>query len=186
MISHAKGTASNQTRDIVYIGFFAAVITICSWISIPASVPFTLQTMGVFAAVGILGGKRGTLAVLTYILLGAVGLPVFAGFSGGMGVILGTTGGYIAGFLFSALLMWGIETAFGRSKAVLTVSMAAGLLVCYTFGTIWFIAVYTRNSGSVALSAVLAWCVIPFIIPDLIKIAAALLLTGRLRKALPW
>ena len=104
MISHAKGTASNQTRDIVYIGFFAAVITICSWISIPASVPFTLQTMGVFAAVGILGGKRGTLAVLTYILLGAVGLPVFAGFSGGMGVILGTTGGYIAGFLFSALL----------------------------------------------------------------------------------
>ena len=121
-----------------------------------------------------------------YILLGAVGLPVFAGFSGGMGVILGTTGGYIAGFLFSALLMWGIETAFGRSKAVLAVSMAAGLLVCYAFGTIWFIAVYARNSGSVALSAVLAWCVIPFIIPDLIKIAAALLLTGRLRKALPW
>lgn len=185
MMSHIQGAASNRTHDIVYIGFFAAVITICSWISIPASVPFTLQTMGIFAAVGILGGKRGTLAVLAYILLGVAGLPVFAGFSGGIGVILGTTGGYIAGFLCSALLMWGIEKVFGRSKIVLAVSMAAGLLVCYAFGTIWFMMVYTRNSGSIALSSVLAWCVIPFIIPDLIKIAVALFLTARLRKALP-
>ena len=67
------------------------------------TVPFTLQTFGVFMAVGVLGGKRGTLAVLVYILLGVVGVPVFAGFSGGIGVLLNTTGGYIVGFLFSAL-----------------------------------------------------------------------------------
>ena len=60
------------------------------------------------------GGKRGSLAVLIYILLGAVGIPVFAGFSGGIGVLLGNTGGYIVGFLFSALLMWLIEKLFGR------------------------------------------------------------------------
>ena len=72
----------NKTRDIVFIGIFAALIAICSWISIPTTVPFTLQTMGVFTAVGLLGGKRGSLAVLVYILLGLVGLPVFAGFSG--------------------------------------------------------------------------------------------------------
>lgn len=73
---------------------FAVLIAICSWISIPMTVPFTLQTFAVFLAVGVLGGKRGSLAVLIYILLGAVGIPVFAGFSGGIGVLLGNTGGY--------------------------------------------------------------------------------------------
>lgn len=175
-------TQTTKTLDIVYIGIFAALIAICSWISIPAAVPFTLQTLGVFTAVGVLGGKRGTLAVLTYILLGAVGIPVFAGFSGGIGIILGTTGGYIAGFLFSALLMWGVERFFGRSRIVLTLSMIAGLLVCYAVGTAWFMIVYSAESGAVGLGTVLSWCVVPFVIPDLIKITAALLLTDRLRK----
>ena len=84
--------------DLVMVALFAALIAVCAWVTVPGSVPFTLQTMGVFLAVGLLGGKRGTLAVLIYILLGCVGLPVFAGFSGGIGVILGSTGGYIVGF----------------------------------------------------------------------------------------
>lgn len=70
----------SKTYDLVYIAVFAVVMAVCSWISIPAQVPFTLQTFGVFMAVGVLGGKRGTLAVLVYVLLGAVGVPVFAGF----------------------------------------------------------------------------------------------------------
>ena len=177
-------TQTTKTLDIVYIGIFAALIAMCSWISIPSAVPFTLQTLGVFTAVGVLGGKRGTLAVLTYILLGAVGIPVFAGFSGGIGIILGTTGGYIVGFLFSALLMWGFERFFGRSRLVLAVSMITGLVACYAVGTAWFMAVYAVSSGAVGLGTVLGWCVIPFIIPDLIKIAIALLLTGRLRKVI--
>lgn len=170
----------NKTYDLVYISIFAVLIAITSWISIPAAVPFTLQTMGVFTAVGILGGRRGTMAVLVYILLGAIGVPVFAGFTGGIHIIAGTTGGYIVGFLLSALVMWGIEKVFGRSRVVLAVSMVAGLLACYAVGTVWFMAVYTRSAGSVGLGAVLGWCVIPFIIPDLIKIAAALFLTKRL------
>ena len=184
MVSDVKSSSFNKTRDIIYIGVFATIISICSWISIPASVPFTLQTLGVFTAVGLLGGKRGSFSVLVYIRLGMIGVPVFSGFSGGIGVILGTTGGYIAGFLLSALLMWGMERIFGRGKIILAISMVAGLLVCYAFGTMWFMFVYTHNTGSVGLSAVLGWCVIPFIIPDLIKIAAALFLTGRLKKAL--
>ena len=160
----------NKTRDIVFIGIFAALIAICSWISIPTTVPFTLQTMGVFTAVGLLGGKRGSLAVLVYILLGLVGLPVFAGFSGGVGVLFGTTGGYIIGFLASALLMWGIETVCGRGKIVLAISMVLGLVA--------------KTSGAVGLGTVLGWCVIPFIIPDLIKIGIALLLTERFRKVI--
>ena len=82
---HNKTSPGLKTIDIVYIGIFAVLIAICSWISIPTTVPFTLQTFGVFMAVSILGGMRGTLAVLVYILLGAVGMPVFAGFTGGAG-----------------------------------------------------------------------------------------------------
>lgn len=171
-----------RVLDTVYIGIFAAIMAVCSWIMIPSAVPFTLQTMGVFTTVGILGGKRGTFAVLVYILLGALGVPVFAGFSGGIGIILGTTGGYIVGFLFSALVMWLFEALWGRSRVALTCAMLAGLLTCYAIGTVWFMAVYIRTTGPVGLAAVLGWCVIPFIIPDLIKIFLSLLLTNRLRR----
>lgn len=181
-MEYIKDTDSNKTRDIVYMSVFTAMISICSWISIPASIPFTLQTMGVFTTVGLLGGKRGTLTVLTYILLGAIGIPVFAGFTGGISVLLGTTGGYIMGFLLSALLMWGIETIMGRNQIVLAFSMIAGLIVCYVFGTAWFMLIYTQHSGVIGLSTVLGLCVIPFIIPDLIKIGVALFLTNRLKK----
>lgn len=181
-MEYIKDTDSNKTRDIVYMSVFTAMISICSWISIPASIPFTLQTMGVFTTVGLLGGKRGTLTVLTYILLGAIGIPVFAGFTGGVSVLLGTTGGYIMGFLLSALLMWGIETIMGRNQIVLAFSMIAGLIVCYVFGTAWFMLIYTQHSGVIGLSTVLGLCVIPFIMPDLIKIGVALFLTNRLKK----
>lgn len=181
-MEYIKDTDSNKTRDIVYMSVFTAMISICSWISIPSSIPFTLQTMGVFTTVGLLGGKRGTLTVLTYILLGAIGIPVFAGLTGGVSVLLGTTGGYIMGFLLSALLMWGIETIMGRNQIVLAFSMIAGLIVCYVFGTAWFMLIYNQHSGVIGLSTVLGLCVIPFIIPDLIKIGVALFLINRLKK----
>lgn len=172
---------NNKTYDLVYVSMFTVLIAICSWISIPAAVPFTLQTLGVFLAVGILGGKRGTMAVLVYILLGAIGIPVFAGFSGGIGVLTGTTGGYIVGFLASALVMWGMERAFGKGKKIQIFSMLLGLLACYAVGTLWFMVVYTHQTGEVGILAVLGWCVFPFIIPDLLKIALAVILTGRLK-----
>lgn len=171
-----------RTLDIVYIGTFAALIAACSWISVPSAVPFTLQTMGVFTAVGILGGRRGTLSVLTYILLGAVGVPVFAGFTGGFGIILGSTGGYIVGFLLSALVMWAAEKILGDKRWVLALSMVLGLLACYAVGTAWFMAVYSRTTGPIGLMTVLGWCVIPFLLPDLVKIAVSLFLVGRLKK----
>ena len=95
-----------KTYDMAYIGLFVGLMAICSWISIPTAIPFTMQTFAVFLAVMILGGKRGTLAIVVYLLLGLVGVPVFAGFSAGPGVLFGTTGGYLIGFVFSGLLMW--------------------------------------------------------------------------------
>ena len=174
-------TAIN-TRDMVYIAACAALLAVCSWISIPVDPPYTLQTMGVFLTIGLLGGKRGTVAVLVYILLGALGLPVFAGFSGGAGVLLGTTGGYIVGFLASALVMWGMERLLGRSVVVLGLSMVLGLLACYAFGTAWYMAVYARTAGAVGVAAALGRCVIPFVLPDLLKIAAALVIVSRVEK----
>lgn len=180
-------TATKQrikTLDMVYIALFAVLMAICSWISIPTVVPFTLQTFAVFLAVGVLGGKRGSMAVLIYILLGAIGIPVFAGFQGGLNVILGNTGGYIIGFIFSALVMWAMEKLLGKKLWVLGLSMVLGLIVCYAIGTVWFMVVYTKNTGAVGLAAVLGWCVIPFIIPDLIKIALALGLSKTLTKVI--
>lgn len=170
----------SKTRDMVYIAIFAVIIAICSWISIPATVPFTLQTFGVFVTVGLLGGKRGSLSVLIYILLGTIGIPVFAGFNGGVGIILGNTGGYIIGFLLSALVMWAVEKLLGKKTWMLALSMLLGLVVCYAFGTIWFMVVYGKNVGEIGLWTTLGWCVLPFIIPDIIKIAVALLVCKRL------
>ena len=172
----------SKTYDIVYIAVFAVIMAICSWISIPAAVPFTLQTFGVFIAAGVLGGKRGTLSVLVFILLGAVGIPVFANFSGGIGVLVGPTGGYIIGFLFSALVMWAMEKLPGKKSIMQIVSMVVGLVVCYAFGTAWFMVVYGKANGPVGLVTALGWCVFPFIIPDLIKIALAYVLSRKLRK----
>ena len=128
----------SKTYDIVYIGVFAVIMAICSWISIPTTVPFTLQTFGVFIAVGVLGGKRGSLAVLVFIILGAIGVPVFSGMTGGVGILLGSTGGYIIGFLFSALVMWAMEKLPVKNAFTQILSMILGLVVCYAFGTVWF------------------------------------------------
>lgn len=169
-------------RDMCFIAMFAVIIAVCSWISVPLTVPITLQTFGVFAALGVLGGKKGTIAVIVYVLLGAVGLPVFAGFKLGIGTLLGTTGGYIIGFVLSGIVYWAITDKFGTKLAVTVIAMALGLLVCYAFGTAWFMLVYTGSKGAVTLWSALGWCVFPFIIPDAIKIALAILVSERVGK----
>ena len=170
------------TKELVFTALMAVIIAVCSWISIPTTVPFTLQTFGVFMAVGLLGGKKGTISVLVYILLGAVGVPVFAGFSGGIGVLFGTTGGYIVGFLLSGLVYWAMTAAFGEKLPIMIVAMVLGLIVCYAFGTAWFMIVYAKNTAPIGLMTALGWCVFPFIIPDCIKITLAIVLTKQLKK----
>lgn len=174
-----------KTRDLALCALFAALIAVCAWIAIPASVPFTLQTFAVFAALGLLGGKRGTIAVAVYLLLGTVGLPVFSGFQGGIGALLGTTGGYLLGFLLAALIVWGMEALFGEKASVFILSAVLGMLVCYAFGTAWYLVVYARTKGAVSLATVLGWCVTPFLLPDAVKIALAVLLRGRLKRHVP-
>lgn len=172
-----------KTIDIVYIGLFAAIMAVCSWISIPLTVPITLQTFGVCCAVGLLGLKRGTLSVIVYIVLGLIGVPVFSGFTSGIGILAGTTGGYIIGFLFTALIVGLMIKLLGDKFWVYIVSMLLGIAVCYAFGTAWYILVYNNgNADAVSLSTVLGWCVTPFIIPDIVKIVLASVICTRVKK----
>lgn len=170
-----------RTIDMAMIAFFAAWIAVCSWISIPAAVPFSLQTFAVFLTIGVLGGRKGTAAVLVYILLGVAGLPVFAGMKGGLGVLFGTTGGYIIGFLCASLLLWGIEAVWKPGRWRLALAMVLGQAVCYLFGSVWFLIVYTQTKEPIGLQTVFAWCVIPFVVPDLLKIALALVVCKRIK-----
>ncbi len=175
-------TKSNlKTIDIAYIALGAALIAVCSWISIPTAVPFTLQTFAVFAVLSLLGGKRGTLATLIYILLGSVGAPVFAGFTGGVGVILGTTGGYIIGFILTGLIYILFEKLFKKKLYIEVIALVLGLAACYAVGTVWFMTVYSRGNGPIGAMTALGWCVFPFILPDLIKLGLALTLARRIR-----
>lgn len=184
----AKNTSASQsrraftTKEMVLTAMLTAVMAVCSWISVPAEIPFTLQTFAVFCAIGLLGGRNGLFSILVYILLGAIGIPVFAGPSGGIGIILGNTGGYIVGFVFIALICWLTEKLFGNGLIVRIISMLVGLAVLYAFGTAWFMFLYTRNTGDVSLIQVMKWCVTPFVIPDLLKLALAVVLTDRIKK----
>ena len=172
------------TRDIATVAMGVALIAVCSWLSVPMTVPFTLQTFAVCLVTAVFGLRMGLWTVACYLLLGAVGAPVFAGFSGGLSALLGPTGGYLVGFLFTALSVGLAVGRWGRKLPVLILSMALGILLCYTFGTAWFVFVYSRNSGPISVGAALAWCVLPYLIPDAVKIVLAAFLTGRLTSIL--
>jgi len=172
---------TKNIRDMIYIGMFAIILAICSWISIPMAIPFTLGTFGVFLTMLVLGGKRGTIAVMIYILLGLIGIPVFSGFRGGVGTLLGNTGGYILGYIILAILMWTVEKWARSNKWLQILSMVAGLFACYLCGTIWFLVLYTKNMEHIGIWAVLGWCVFPYVIPDLIKLGLAYMLSKKLK-----
>ena len=163
-----------NVRKMVLSSLFAALTAICAWISIPmGDTAFTLQTFAVFLSLGVLGGKWGSLSIGIYLLLGAVGLPVFAGFQGGLGALLGATGGYIWGFLLAGLVYWGFE------KLCKPIGMILGLLCCYACGCGWFLQF---TGGAVGLAAAIGKCVIPYLIPDAVKLWLARSLSQRIGK----
>jgi biotin transport system substrate-specific component len=177
--------------DMVLISISAALITVCSWISIPLGpVPFTLQTLGILAVMLTTGGRRGTIAILVYLALGAVGVPVFAGFKGGIASFAGPTGGFLVGFLISALVYWLLEKLILKKLMKTPVKtwifgMLAFLIfevIMYIVGVIWFMTVYAAQTGPVGLATVMGWCVIPFIIPDIVKMVVAVLIGERASK----
>ena len=153
---------------------FAALMAVCAWVCIPlGDTVLTLQTFGISLCLLLLGGKWGSLSIAIYLLLGAVGLPVFSGFRGGMAQLLGVTGGFLWGFLAMSLTYRALSR-FGNLPALIT-----GLLVCYGCGCLWFSA---YSGGGIGL--ILLRCVVPYLLPDGLKLWLALSLSRRLSKVI--
>ena len=169
---------NTKTEKLVLYALFAALTAILSQIAIPlpfTPVPITLAMLSVLLSGALLGPIGGIMSQLIYILIGAVGLPVFSGFTGGLGILIGPTGGYLFGYLFCALVTGALVNKASQKQLLLLVAMIAGILVCYFVGTIWFILVMKTT----ILNALLL-CVVPFLLGDGIKIAVAFFLTIRL------
>ncbi len=168
-----------KALKITLTALFAVIISICSMLSLPAAVPFTLQTFGIFLALFVLGGKAGTVSIAVYICLGMAGLPVFHGFTGGIGTLMSGTGGYIVGFILSGAVYAVITKLFGKKSSVKLIAAFIGLLICYVTGTLWFNFTSTQSNGFLTI---LVTCVIPYIIPDTVKILLAFFIAERTKK----
>ena len=173
-----------QTKSIAFIAICIALNVVCSWIIIPYfSIPFTLQTFSIFFTLYFLGAKRGSFAILIYILLGLIGIPVFAGFKSGVPALAGATGGYILGFLVSGL----IYLLFDRkNKALRVIGLYVGLLLCYVAGTVWFVYVYGQSGKETSFFTALSLCVLPFVLPDLVKVVLSVIVSDVLKKHHPF
>lgn len=167
------------TKKCAFYALFAALTVICAQIAIPlpGNVPLSLATFAVMLSGALLGMFGGAVSQLVYVLLGAVGVPVFASFSGGLGRIVGPTGGYIIGYIFMALVIGLIVTKTKKKFYIYLLAMVAGTIVCYTFGTAWYVF-----STKTALLPALTACVFPFLPGDAIKIILASLIACQLQK----
>lgn len=174
---------SRKTKNICLIALFSAIIVICSLVTIPSAVPFTLQTFAIFLCLNILGAKKGIISILIYIFLGVIGLPVFSGFNGGIGALLNVTGGYIIGFIFSALIYGLITSIFNKKprKIINLIASFMGLIVCYIFGTLWYILLFIKNGDTISFTSAFTICVLPFIIPDIFKILLSVTLSEKVK-----
>ena len=168
-----------STKSLVITGMSAAVIAVLAQIALPmpSGVPVTLQTFAIALTGAVLGAKLGTAAAGVYILLGAAGVPVFSGFSGGLAVLVGKTGGFIWGFLFLALLCG--AGSMVKNKAVGCGLGVMGLAVCHLLGILQFQLL--MNMGF-AESAVLVS--VPYLIKDVVSVAMAFVLRLQIRKQL--
>lgn len=165
-----------KSAKIAYIAMGTAFMVICSWLYIPLPVPVTMQSFALCLLSALLGTGGGLWIWLCYVALGAVGLPVFSGFMGGVGALMGATGGYILGFVFIPLCV-GLG-ARHRGRAALVMSMGLGILLCYICGTLWYTLIYAESESFIAALTV---CVLPYVLPDALKVLLAAYLAGRLR-----
>lgn len=167
-----------KIQNMTRCALMATLMVLCAWIAVPVEeLAVSLQTFGVFLALRILGGRLGTAAVAVYLGLGALGLPVFTGFQGGIGVLLGPTGGYLWGFAAAAAVWWALEKRLPDFM-----NMILGLAVCYACGAGWYFCFYARAG----LVQILMICVVPYLIPDLLKLFLVMIVHSRLEKLRIW
>ncbi len=170
-----------KTAKLVLCALFAAIMAVSAGLAIPVPgtpVPISLGTLAVMITAGLLGGRWGFASVMVYLLLGACGAPVFGGYTGGLGILMGPTGGYLAGYALTALVAGSIIEKLNKNDRffVNVLAMVVGLLFCYLLGTLWFI-----HLTGMGIGAAMAACVLPFLPGEVVKILAASALTKKLR-----
>lgn len=169
-------------KQITLAGLMTAVFCLLGPISlnIPISpVPISLGMLAIYFVTSVLGMKLGTFSVLAYILLGLAGVPVFTGFTGGAGKLLGPTGGYIIGYIFMALICGFFVDKWGNRILPEIMGMVLGTAVCYLFGTVWL-----AYQASYTFFQALAAGVLPYIPVDAAKLAIALVVGRQIRARL--
>ena len=164
-----------NVRKMVLCSLFASLMAVCAWISLPVPpVAVTMQTFAILMALGILGGKWGTVSILLYLALGFAGLPVFAGFRGGVSALLDATGGFLWGFAAGGIV-YRLTEKLGKLPA-----MVLCQLICWFCGCIWF----RYWAGDAGFGAAVMTCVVPYLIPDGMKLWLAWYLSGRIGRQL--
>lgn len=177
----------SRTRSIAYVGLSIAIIAVCSWVTIPIGpVPFTLQMFGIPLIIALLSPLEAISAVYLFVIIGAIGVPLFSGFKGGIGVLMGPTGGFLIGYLFGVVLAALFLHVVGRKAKSLIAKVAcasiAGLIFtacAYTAGCIQ----YSLVAGIGVEQAFLVSCA-PFIIPDIVKVIVAAICAQPIKKAI--
>ncbi len=155
---------NKRVLNLIICGLFTAFLSVCSWICFPSVLPFTLQVFALFFISLTLSPKASFLTVMCYLAVGCAGLPVFAGFRGGLDVVTGPTGGFLMGFIITAPLVSFLSARFKNNRLYKYLSCSLGLLICYLFGGVWFAII-----SDTTLLAGFIWEA-PFIPLDLIKI----------------
>ena len=167
-----------KTKQMVLIALMTAVTCVLGPLSIPlpfSPVPISLTNFAIFLAIFVLGMKSGTISFIIYLLLGAVGVPVFSSFRGGFQVLAGPTGGYLIGFIFLALIMGFALDHFDRKLVPTIIGMIIGMAVCYAFGTVWLAKLL-----SLSIKEGLMMGVIPYLPGDAAKIIIAAIVGPKL------
>ena len=167
---------------MIFISLFATLMCVGAWIHFPSAVPATMQTFVVMVALGLLGSKNTFIMLAVYVFLGALGLPVFSGFTGGLGALTGPTAGFIWGFLLGVPVFYIFEKTAADKKSLIITGYILYILLHYITGALWY---SYFNFGYLSFQGVLSSSlvtVVPFIIPDAVKLFLALLVIGRIRK----
>ena len=178
-----------KTRDITIIAPCVACICLSAWLAVPiGGVMITMQTAMICLIAGVFGAKRAGIAVVAYLIIGGIGLPVFAGFGGGISRLVSPMGGFLIGFLLLAVVVgWTSDKSKHKAKngCRLVIGVLIGMALCYAMGMAWFACLALQEGGVVNVSILFLSCVLPYLPFDVVKLALAIYLIRRMRQILP-
>lgn len=171
---------SRAIYRLVVIATCVAFLSLCSWITLPFAVNFSLQLFAVFLICGCFSPTVSVSAIALYILLGLIGAPIFSGFSSGASAIMGASGGFIISFIFVSVIISAFRRYYSKNIFWYVLTMSLSLVVCYACGVLWYAFVFCYPNYC-SIGTAITVCVLPFIAFDIIKLLLAVLALKKLR-----